>query len=565
METLVQTGDFARVYLVEIIIGISTNTILLLVLHKFLQGRGLLTGILLQGILLFLVYYLGGSWVEYTCFLLIPTLILCLIFIPGESSKEKENRNSYKVVELQTHHKQKIYIKDLNRGVAIFGSSGAGKTESVIYYLLKHMAKHQFAGILYDYKDYELTELAYPLFKKNGVPLNIFALHDVNRSVRINVLDPAFIQSESDVNGLISTLILNLAESDSLGTEKFFRDGMESLMAGVTWRLKKDYPDKCNLPFIIAFLLSAENQHGETRLADGTLLVKPYQKLVDFICQDQRAEILASVFLTGINNERQTASLYSTLANHLRKLASPEIFYLLEKTDISLDLNADTNRSVLSFVNQPGTKESVFSPIYAMTIEACFSQMSKRHRKPSFCLLDEAPTITLMSLGRKIATLRSYLVSFIYCMQDKVQGVSQFHGKEYKIKEILTNLSTQFMGKVNDADTAKYYEGFFEIIEKKQKSISSPEGGFILPADKGGTRITTSTKEQSKRRAYEFFQLKQGEFIMFSDGKDRRFRFYHELPEHQLPLPFRDITPTELEENYTRILHEAKNFFNILN
>tara|TARA_R110002074_G_scaffold4778_2_gene23416 strand:+ start:1676 stop:1885 length:210 start_codon:yes stop_codon:yes gene_type:complete len=39
------------------------------------------------------------------------------------------------------------------------------------------------------------------------------------------------------------------------------------------------------------------------------------------------------------------------------------------------------------------------------------------------------------------------------------------------------------------------------------------------------TRITTGEKEVSKRRADVFFRLKQGEFITFADGEDKRVQF----------------------------------------
>ena len=44
------------------------------------------------------------------------------------------------------------------------------------------------------------------------------------------------------------------------------------------------------------------------------------------------------------------------------------------------------------------------------------------------------------------------------------------------IKAILSNLSYPFLGKVNDSDTAKYYERFFELIKQPTKSISKSSG-----------------------------------------------------------------------------------------
>src|SRR5690606_8486376 len=101
--------------------------------------------------------------------------------------------------------------------------------------------------------------------------------------------------------------------------------------------------------------------------------------------------------------------------------------------------------------------------------------------------------------------------------QDKVQN-DMLYGEKAS-KAILSNLSYQFFGKANDPDTAKYYERFFEIIKMPTQSISRSSGLSME------SRITKGEKEVSKRRADLFFRLKQGEFIAFADGKDKRVRF----------------------------------------
>lgn len=63
------------------------------------------------------------------------------------------------------------------------------------------------------------------------------------------------------------------------------------------------------------------------------------------------------------------------------------------------------------------------------------------------------------------ATLRSYEISTIYVMQDKIQNELRYGEKVSKA--ILSNLSYQFFGKVNDPDTAKYYERFFQQVKQK--------------------------------------------------------------------------------------------------
>ena len=453
-------------------------------------------------------------------------------------------------IELLTDKNKKLYIEDADKGIAIFGASGSGKSQSVIYSLTQHYAKYHFAGLINDYKDFELTEIAYPLFRNEKIIFNVFAISDPERSVRINPIAPRFIRTEADVNGRVSAFMINLAGAVATDdTSSFFNKAAESLLAGVIWRLKEDYPEYCNFPFIISMLLNPENLHEKGR---------PFGKLIDFLQKNYRAALLASTFLTGVGAEKQTAALFSTLSNFLRTLVTPEVFYLLSADEYDLALNSAENRSVLSFVNSPGQKEGIISPINAMIIEACFSEMSKRNCDPAFVLLDEAPTIKLMGLGRRVATLRSYGISFTYCMQDKIQGLAQWGGKDYMTKEVLTNLSTQFMGKVNDPDTARFYENYFEKIEVQQKSTSQKSGW-----GSGDKRITTSKKEQSKHRGYEFFRLQAGEFVMFSGGRDIKFRFkYFKNMEKAKPPVLRVITDEEMERHFNKIINDAHNLFN---
>ena len=122
-------------------------------------------------------------------------------------------------------------------------------------------------------------------------------------------------------------------------------------------------------------------------------------------------------------------------------------------------------------------------------------------------------------------------------MQDKIQNDMMYGDKASKA--ILSNLSYQFFGKVNDPDTAKYYERFFEIIKNPTKSVSR---GHNLDFD---TRITTGEKEIPKIRADVFFKVQ------------------FKLPkiERGLPEVTKQFSQADLEENFERVYDEAKSIF----
>lgn len=521
----------------------------------------------------YLVLYIGGGIIEMLISLIIITffsLIACS-FKDAKKDEIKNKDNPFRATILDENRK-KIIIENVNRGISIFASSGGGKSVGPIYWLGKHFAKNKFCGIINDYKDYELTETLFPLFNAEQINFKVFAPHDVERSVRINPIAPRYIETETDLSTIIDALLVNLFSGNE---EDFFQKSGKSLLKAVIWVLKEKFPQNCNLPYAISLILNFEEQH-ETRMVANIEVKEPYKKLADLINSSKRASMLGSQFLGGFGNERQVSSVISSIADALTMLCTPELFYLLSADEFSLDLNADDNRTVLSLVNNP-KQQSVISPINAMITECCFTQMSTRGRKPSFVMLDEAPTLKLANLGKKVSTLRSYNCSFIYCMQDMVQGQVQWNGKDFYIKEILANLSVQFFGKVNDSKTAKYYEDFFEMVEKDQISVS--KGSSNIFASKGNDkRITVSKKEQSQFRKDVFFKLKAGEFIMFSEGVAKKFRFLYELGSkpskkgmfkkhvepieiQTLPSTMRELPTKELSFKYETLLNNGVKFW----
>lgn len=122
-------------------------------------------------------------------------------------------------------------------------------------------------------------------------------------------------------------------------------------------------------------------------------------------------------------------------------------------------------------------------------------------------------------------------------------------------KTILSNLSYKFFRKANDPDTAKYYVHFFEIIKQPTRSISKSSNWNF------DARINKGEKDVSKIRADVFFRLKSGEFIAFSDGKDKRVRF--ERPEiiRKLPEPVLAHNDAEIRANFQRIHLEVRRLF----
>lgn len=501
-----------------------------------MTSRGFLLNLLL--ILFFAVNFSPSETLEVSKFVLINLLPLLslntILFAYTEKRQVSTVPGKYSIrFKLETG---KLKIQNLRRGIAVIGAAGSGKTESVVYTLLKHFRKHSFCGIIHDYKDFELTEIAYPIFKTGDIPLYIISFDKIYH--RVNPIAPRYLPDEESVNEVSRVLLENLLEQkerEPSGSTKFFNDAAEGLICGLIWKLKTAYPQLCTLPHLIALY-----QHLNT------------ESLVAFLESDQTSKAMADAFLSGTESERQTAAVKSTLSNALKKISTKRIFMVLSADEVPLDINNPCNPAIISIVNNPKF-EMAYSPVIATVIHTITKQMSVRKQSSSFILLEEAPTIRLVNMHRIPATLRSYDIATVYVMQDKIQN-DMLYGEKAS-KAILSNLSYQFFGKVNDPDTAKFYERFFEIVKRKTISTSQGEG---LDFD---TRITESEREVSKIRADHFFRLQPGEFVAFADGQDQIIRFAHETPEKQLPQKFSGYSTEEIQENFESVHLKVREMF----
>lgn len=452
-------------------------------------------------------------------------------------------------IEFATSQGKKV-VRGIQRGIAIFGSAGSGKTVLIYSVFLRHFAKADFAGIIYDFKNGELTELAVPLFPGR---LKIIALHEPSISQRVNPIHPNYLNGEKDINQIVKVILDNLINSGVGKGDDFFKDSASSLLAGVMLKFWFDHKEYCTLPHIISFILAVDFSTKNSSNDLGDEAQNQFAKLKDFLTSNKRVAIQGSTFILGLASAKQTASVISTLANALRKIAFPEAFWVLSGNDFDFNINDEKHNLVVSVLNEPKSVEFL-SPINATIIHTISKQMMVRNRKPSFILLDEAPTIKLLNMAQIPATMRSFGVSVIYCAQDIVQGVVQY-GRD-GFKEIIANLSTQFFGKSNDAETSKFYESYFELIKEKTKSVSKKgsEGNIF---SSGNTSTTTGEREVAKHRAHEFNRLKVGQFAFLSDGNNEIINVIAPKID-STSLIKNETSYINLDRNFNKIMEEAR-------
>ena len=120
-------------------------------------------------------------------YVVVPTLFVGTVLY-GLLSGEKPARTDKKYKVRFKLRNGSFKADNIRRGASIIGSVGSGKTESVVYNFLQHFSTHGFCGVIHDYKDFELTEIAYPLFKDKKVKFFTIAFDDIH--YRVNPIAP---------------------------------------------------------------------------------------------------------------------------------------------------------------------------------------------------------------------------------------------------------------------------------------------------------------------------------------------------------------------------------------
>lgn len=534
---------------------LATNTIIWIVLINLILS--FITFLIFKkNWFLIAVYLIAISFLYYKfpsqktfLYFLVPNLIVGFIMHLLISSKPKVKEDIFNL-EVETDKGNRV-LENFIRGVSIFGSSGSGKTQSGIYSFFKHFSKYEFSGVFYDYKNGELTEMVLKLFDN----VKIIAPHNPRISNRINFINPNILDDETSINEIAKVLIMNLKGKND--KDSFFDENAQALFSALILKFKLDHPEYCTFPHIVAFL-TLNDFSGITEieiLKEGKIETiqkfSAYKKLQDFLSSNNRVKIQASAFILGLDSDKQTAGVIATLINSLRKVATPNFFWVFSGNDFDLNINDDDNRLIVSVLNDPSREESV-TPLVASTIHTITKEMMQRNKKQSFLLIDEAPTLKLLNMARIPATMRSFNIATIYCAQDVTQGYNQYGGVN-QFKEILSNLSIQLFGKANDPETAKFYEQYTELIEVDTKSISKDREGFF-GTQKG---VNIGVKEVRKIRQNEFMKLKEGEFVVIANGESEQVRFkYPNIEKKEIPV--KPLTIEEIEINFEKIVNQAK-------
>ena len=375
------------------------------------------------------------------------------------------------------------------RGTMVLGTPGSGKSYTIVEEFIKQHIQKGFSMLVYDFKYPDLSQVAYNYFLKyrsnykNTPKIYIVNFNDPKNSHRVNPISPRLIKSQADALATAEALFLNINRS-YIQRKDFFTSSAVNLVAAIIWFLRSYEEGKyCTIPHVIIFL----------GLSDDVL----------FRILQQQTDIqpLLSPFADALSKKayEQLAGQTASARIPLSRLASKELFWVLNGNDIELDINNPDHPALLFLANNPQTQAS-YGAIYGLIASTIARVVNKKDQLPLSLIIDELPTIYINGLDHLIATGRSNKISTLLSFQDLSQ-LERDYGREVA-NAIFNTVGNKITGAVV-SDTAKKLSDMIGKTIQQRANISY---------SKRGTTMGKTTTLDYLIPPETIAQLSQGEF-----------------------------------------------------
>ena len=489
-------------------------------------------------------------------------------FIKGEGEEDKESlhaktKSSNTSFKLATT-KGYINITRPEMGIAIEGGAGAGKSV-LIKNILSQAGRKGYAGVLYDFEGdcrekggAELTRTILSSVKKyNSGPKKEGSLGfaylnfgDPSRTVRVNPLNPRYIESALDLNQFATTLMKNL-EPDWLKRTDFWAQNAINYTYGILQRL---YNDRSFWNYLTVPHLAM-------------IATYDYETVLNWILQDKSLEkrIMPLYVAYKEQAKSQIAGAVSSAALPIVKLLEPEIFYALspqeEFEEFDLDITNSEKPVFFSIGTIPKNKHAL-GPVCSLILLVCMNNMNQFGKRRSLLVVDELSTMFIPNLDEFPATARKKGCSTLLAWQSFKQ-LEFAYGKE---KAMITrdNLSNQFVGKGRNLESAEQIVKFFGKRDVKKQNYSSSDSG---------DSISFNTTKEEYLQPSDIVNQPIGHFTgVLAEGKPPTFHSQFKNFEPDLvDIPIfskkwnttndeldKEMMKKEVFENYLRIEREVE-------
>lgn len=541
------------IYIISGLILFFASTVLLYTNIPIETKTILYIGLTCTGYLLILI---GGTWLSR----LLKDMMGDDVFNEENETFPQEERllNNEYSINLPAKYRLKKEVRDswinfINpfRGILLSGSAGAGKSYFVIRHIIDQHIRKGFSMFIYDFKFDDLTKIAYNklLMYRHGLekPPKFYIINfdGLNRTHRCNPLDPQSMVDITDATEASRTILLGLNREWIKKQGDFFVESPINFLTAIIWYLRK-YQDGryCTLPHVIE------------------LMQVEYHLLFPILDREDEIKVLINPFISAFKNkameqlEGQVASAKIALA----RLSSPQLYYVLNGNDFTLDINNPSEPKIVAIGNNP-QKQQIYGAVLSLFISRMIKLVNSKGKIKSSLVFDEFPTCYIGGIDGLIATARSNKVCTTLAVQDFSQ-LKKDYGAEQS--DVITGIvGNVISGQVVGDSARKLSELFGKIMQDKiSQNINSNDTSF-----------TKSKQLDYAVPASKISQLSSGEFVgLVADNPDCRIKqkmFHAEIQnDHQaiadeeakyMDIPdVNQVSTEDVKYNYERVKEEVR-------
>ncbi|WP_204141030.1 type IV secretory system conjugative DNA transfer family protein [Halomicronema sp. CCY15110] len=407
-----------------------------------------------------------------------------------------------------TGSRKTLFLSDAQRGIAVAGGPGSGKTFSVINPVIRSALDEGFPALVYDFKYPAQTECLAAYAAKRGYDVRVFAPGYPESEV-CNPLDFMADANDALMARQIATVMnRNFARSSNSSEDKFFADAGDQLTQAILM-LAKGMP--------IPDLMTGSAILGLDSLPDRIIEAKRLGDLGRLPDQWQISHWVYYAFSQLMqlkDSEKTVAGVLGTAGKVFSRFMAPELISTFcGKTTLPIELKGRQ----LVILGMDRRRREAVAPLVATVLHLMVTMNVTRKRKdPLLLAIDELPTLYLPYLTQWLNENRSDGL----CTMIGFQNITQLEDayKRDIARSILGGCATKAIFNPQDADSARMFSDYLgdEEVIIKQKSRNS--GG------RGGASHSVS-KQVQKRRIVEpaqFNRLATGKCVLISPGFARK-------------------------------------------
>ena len=427
-----------------------------------------------------------------------------------------------------------LYVPDAQRGIAVLGAAGSGKTFSVIDPLIRSALDQGFPTLIYDFKYPAQTKRAVAYAMKRGYTVRVFA-PGFPESETCNPLDLIKDEEDAIAAGQLAQVInRNFNKGGDKGGDKFFEEAGDSLVEGILLVTKavgrlENNPAYCDLMMSQAILsLTSLPQRLHYASTTGTLKVWTSRPL--------------SQLFGVMDSEKTVAGIVGSAARlFMRFMKKDFIGAFCGQTTLPLELDG---KQLIIFGLDRNNRDIV-GPLLAAILHMIVSRNVSRtvpRKDPLVTVLDELPTLYLPALVNWLNENREDGFCGILGYQNIAQ-LEQFYGKELA-RAIFGGTASKFIFNPQDGESAKIFADYLGEEEILFNSKSKSTGS------KGGASKSTSEQRQKRHllEPAQFLKLGTGRAVVISPAYTKTTEAYIPLLQ-AIKVPSSDIDEQNWAEN----------------